>query len=368
MAGRFTMLLETGLRGGALALLGMLAIIGFPGTLRSPIGRVTLLFDLCVIAFLIETAPEIHEMLAWWIVPLRILSNSIAGVFVAWAETAFADSNPPTRWRWAGFVAMLPLAAVATLSGSAVAWNATHAATLILVIFETARVLAGRKADLVEGRRRVRIVFACGIGLVILGTTVLDAAGVRWLPELSAVLGLSVVAVLIRLRTLVPEPALQPAPSAPTTLAMPVTAEMGPEERQLAERLRQAMEHERAYRDMDLSVDRLAEQLGAPAYRLRRLINQRLGHRNFTEFVNQYRMKEARAALSDPAQARVPVLTIALDAGWGSIGPFNRAFKAQAGETPTEFRRRALADFAIGHPLPDSARADATFDKTATST
>ncbi|WP_235999928.1 helix-turn-helix domain-containing protein [Bradyrhizobium uaiense] len=343
------MLLETGLRGGALALLGMLAIIGFPGTLRSPIGRVTLLFDLCVIAFLIETAPEIHEMLAWWIVPLRILSNSIAGVFVAWAETAFADSNPPTRWRWAGFVAMLPLAAAATLSGSVVAWNATHAATLILVIFETARVLAGRKADLVEGRRRVRIVFACGIGFVILGTTVLDAAGVHWLPELSAVLGLAVVAVLIRLRALVPEPALQPAPSAPTTLATAVTAEMGPEERQLAERLRQAMEHERAYR-------------------LRRLINQRLGHRNFTEFVNQYRMKEARAALSDPAQARVPVLTIALDAGWGSIGPFNRAFKAQAGETPTEFRRRALADFAIGHPSPDSARADANFDKTATST
>ena len=77
------MLLETGIRGGALALLGLLAIIGLPGTLRSPIGRATLLFDLCVIAFLIETAPGIHEELVWWIIPLRILSNSIAGVFVA---------------------------------------------------------------------------------------------------------------------------------------------------------------------------------------------------------------------------------------------------------------------------------------------
>jgi hypothetical protein len=53
------MLLETGFRGGALALLSLLAIIGLPGTLRSPIGRATLLFDLCVIAFLIETAPGI---------------------------------------------------------------------------------------------------------------------------------------------------------------------------------------------------------------------------------------------------------------------------------------------------------------------
>jgi AraC-like DNA-binding protein len=32
-------------------------------------------------------------------------------------------------------------------------------------------------------------------------------------------------------------------------------------------------------------------------------------------------------------------LTIARDAGFGSIGPFNRAFKADTGGTPTEFRR-----------------------------
>jgi AraC-like DNA-binding protein len=40
----------------------------------------------------------------------------------------------------------------------------------------------------------------------------------------------------------------------------------------------------------------------------------------------------------------MPVLTIALDAGFQSIGPFNRAFKAATGVTPTEFRRQALAD------------------------
>jgi len=37
------------------------------------------------------------------------------------------------------------------------------------------------------------------------------------------------------------------------------------------------------------------------------------------------------------------VLTIAMDAGFQSIGPFNRAFKAEIGLTPTEFRRDALA-------------------------
>jgi AraC-like DNA-binding protein len=32
-----------------------------------------------------------------------------------------------------------------------------------------------------------------------------------------------------------------------------------------------------------------------------------------------------------------------MDAGFQSIGPFNRAFKADTGLTPTEFRRNALA-------------------------
>ena len=75
---------------------------------------------------------------------------------------------------------------------------------------------------------------------------------------------------------------------------------------------------------------------------MRRLINQRLGHRNFTSFVNGYRLAETIAALSDPAQAAVPILTIALDAGFQSLGPFNRAFKAQTGVTPSDFRRDRL--------------------------
>ena len=39
------------------------------------------------------------------------------------------------------------------------------------------------------------------------------------------------------------------------------------------------------------------------------------------------------------AQAEVPVITIAMDAGFQSLGPFNRAFKATTGVTPTEYRR-----------------------------
>ncbi len=92
------------------------------------------------------------------------------------------------------------------------------------------------------------------------------------------------------------------------------------------ERLAQALQHlmtvEHAYRAEDMSLASLATRLNAPEYKLRRLINQRMGYRNFNAFINGLR----------------------LDAGFQSIGPFNRAFKAATGLTPTEFRKKYSAD------------------------
>ena len=46
--------------------------------------------------------------------------------------------------------------------------------------------------------------------------------------------------------------------------------------------------------------------------------------------------------LSDPDQARTPILTIALTVGYQSINTFNRAFREIMGETPSAFRSRSL--------------------------
>ena len=86
----------------------------------------------------------------------------------------------------------------------------------------------------------------------------------------------------------------------------------------------------------------LAHSLGAPEHRLRKAINSGLGFRNFNAYLNGFRIAEAKAALADPAQVEVPILTIALDAGFNSLGPFNRAFRAETDTTPTDYRRRAL--------------------------
>ena len=79
--------------------------------------------------------------------------------------------------------------------------------------------------------------------------------------------------------------------------------------------------------------------MGLPEYRLRRLINGQLGHRNFAVFVNAYRVEAAARRLADPAEARKTIGEIAFDLGFTSLNPFNRAFKEIVGLTPTEWRR-----------------------------
>jgi AraC-like DNA-binding protein len=118
-----------------------------------------------------------------------------------------------------------------------------------------------------------------------------------------------------------------------------VSNEQSAADRRLLDALMRLMSDERVYRHDGITIGTLATKLSVPEYRLRRLINQRLGYRNFNVFLNNHRIEEAKAALADPSQAEVPVITIAMDAGFQSLGPFNRAFKATTGVTPTEYRR-----------------------------
>lgn len=110
----------------------------------------------------------------------------------------------------------------------------------------------------------------------------------------------------------------------------------------LIDRLHHAMTDEQLYRQEKLTIRALAEKLDTSEHRLRTAINQSLGFRNFNEFLHHYRLDEVTERLRDPSQASVPVLTIALDAGYASIGPFNRAFKARFEQTPTAYREQNL--------------------------
>jgi AraC-like DNA-binding protein len=116
------------------------------------------------------------------------------------------------------------------------------------------------------------------------------------------------------------------------------------------------------WRREGLTIAALGAEIGVPEHRLRGVINQRLGFRNFPTFINSYRIAAAKEVLADPGEARRTILEIAYDVGFASLGPFNKAFRDQAGESPSEFRRRALdsgqshSGFEKSPSLPESAR------------
>jgi AraC-like DNA-binding protein len=69
-----------------------------------------------------------------------------------------------------------------------------------------------------------------------------------------------------------------------------------------------------------------------------------MGYRNFSSFLNHYRIAAVKEAMQQPDNARTPILTLAMDVGFNSIATFNRAFLNESGVTPSEYRSKLLDD------------------------
>ena len=289
---------------------------------------------------------------SFWIWPLQLVAIGTSALLWIWAGAVFVDDFRPS-WRDAAAWAIMPvLAAFGLYSGRPWIWTAENLLSLLFVLLAAWRIVAGLRDDLLEWRRRLRpvlailaVVYAASLVLRDIfgdGSQPAAAASSRILEAVFlAALSLAFGLVALRAgRALTDPPVVETQPVDPGVAPMSA-AETDPQDDALLARLLRSMQEEKVYRQEGFGLGTLVAALEVPEYRLRRLIHQRLGHRNFSSFVNEYRLAEAMAALADPGQAEVPILTIALDSGFQSIGPFNRAFKAQTGVTPTAYRKQA---------------------------
>ena len=101
------------------------------------------------------------------------------------------------------------------------------------------------------------------------------------------------------------------------------------------------MARERPYRDPDLTLPDLAEQLDTTPHKLSEVLNGELSQ-TFYDFVNGYRVEDVRRRLGEPTSKQLNVLTLAMDAGFSSKSTFNEVFKKRTGQTPSMYRK-ALA-------------------------
>ncbi|HEX7027763.1 MAG TPA: helix-turn-helix domain-containing protein [Gammaproteobacteria bacterium] len=98
------------------------------------------------------------------------------------------------------------------------------------------------------------------------------------------------------------------------------------------------LETETLYKDPDLSVAFLAKRMEIPEYKLRDLIRNELGFRNFNAFINKFRIEHAVKRFQEDSDT--PVAVIQLDSGFKCHPPFNRAFREIHGVSPGEYRNR----------------------------
>ena len=282
-----------------------------------------------------------------WRILIAPISSSSA-IFIWWFSLSLLDDDFRLRWQewsvaalWTAF-GLLNMSSMIELSEPNFVWAAwgRFAIAIGVVVHIVYQAIAGKKSDLIERRRRVRVYFACVIAFLFTVDFASEIIfGYIFTPVTFSVLNLSpFLAVviwsvfwLLRLDKSVltfdhrPE-ASQTAPALSTR------------EKALHAKLLSVMEGEKAYLEPDLSIGTLANRVEAPEHQLRALINKSMGYRNFRAFLGGYRIKASQAALKDPEKAHLPILTIAMDCGYASLASFNRAFKTETGTTPSAFR------------------------------
>jgi AraC-like DNA-binding protein len=354
--------LDWAMRGGTVALLLLTAGLLARDYRGLPAARLGVLFAVGTSAYAICSAAGMAGQPHPWAFPLLALSSGNNVVFWLLASALFDDGFRLRPWHAGLWLLLVALGLGECLIGSRLLAIGLTVSSLVFAGLALLPTVASWTVDLVEGRRRLRlfIVGAASLHIAVTAVSQLLSGGPRTTPDaaylvnstallvIAAIVAWTLLQVSSRQTLFLPAATTVAATApAPAPAAALEAADAG-----LLARLERLMTVERAYREDGLTIGALAQRMDLPEYRLRRLINQALGYRNFNSFLNDYRIKEARTALADPSQAAVPVLTIAMDAGFSSLGPFNRAFKAETGLTPSEYRR---VHSGIGEPIADSA-------------
>lgn len=300
---------------------------------------------------------------------LNVLRNAAPGVFLFLSHSMLRDGKRLPRTLLVLFFLQLILEEPVHLlvgPGFWAEWLLTELAPTLLqslfVGWAIFWIVAEWPSDLVEARRGVRFLFLVVVGVTMLLAGLLQRVVVpvseieNYFVHMFLIGVYTLVVCVVLVRTLARDSAhlLQQPVESPATAkrdaasgdmpSKPAGARGSAESPGVVEGLHRLLSVERVYRRPKVSIRSLADEIGLPEYRLRRLIHEELGFRNFNAFMHHYRIREAREMLSDPGQARTPILTIALTVGYQSINTFNRAFREIVGETPSTFRARSAPD------------------------
>ncbi|WP_404397986.1 helix-turn-helix domain-containing protein [Idiomarina loihiensis] len=216
-----------------------------------------------------------------------------------------------------------------------------HVLGLSILVYILIDAIKGFEDDLVERRRRLRLIMITAISfyMVLLTLIELSQSNLKdyWLFSLGNAITALLVSIYFTWGYIQTSKGVSTESSSALDNSSAAQKAIDTGEPPLVAMLADTM-NSGFYTHNGLSINQLASELKVPAHQLRKVINSQMGFDNFTQFVNSYRIPAVRDALSDSNRAKESILTIALEAGFNSIAPFNRAFKQQTGMTPREYR------------------------------
>ena len=105
----------------------------------------------------------------------------------------------------------------------------------------------------------------------------------------------------------------------------------------IIEKITLLVEQDKIFTQEGLTITQLSEMLDEKEYQVRKAINDELEYTNFNAFLNHYRIVEACQILQDNRARELTFQEIAYRMGYQSVATFNRAFKRETGQTPSEY-------------------------------
>ncbi|MEM7084546.1 MAG: AraC family transcriptional regulator [Bacteroidota bacterium] len=105
-------------------------------------------------------------------------------------------------------------------------------------------------------------------------------------------------------------------------------------------KVREIMELEKPFLSSSFSLEQLSQFISLPTYLTSHIINKGF-NKNFSDFINSYRISEAKSKLSSSIYGHIKIAEIAYECGFNSLSSFNNAFKKNTGTTPSGYRKTA---------------------------
>ena len=167
----------------------------------------------------------------------------------------------------------------------------------------------------------------------------LGALGWFWLGSGKLLPIIEATALAIFIQRALSQKVLNPSEKALPRAGQTRTALLSAEKMQLiASKLEAAMKKDKLFLQDNLSLNKLSEAISESENHISETLSQFL-HTKFFQFVNEFRVEEAKKALADSDKL---VTTIAFDVGFNSKSTFNTAFKKVVGYSPSQYRKLLL--------------------------